>query len=119
MSCDVSGGGGGKGEGYCGGNRGDGGGDGGSLGGGDGGGGATARGTVTPTSTVTGAAETTVSPRLVERSESGCAMRAVAEAVIALAVALAFPGPPSGIVKVAATSTEPAEREMESMHEGV
>ena len=67
---------------------------------------------------MTGAADTTVRPRLVERSDSGCATRAVAEAVMALAVALALPGPPSGIVRVAATSTDPAESAMVRMHAG-
>ena len=69
-----------------------------------GGGGATTSGTVTPTSTVTGAAETTLTPRLAERAASGCDTRVVAAA----ANALLLPKPLSGIVSVAATLTLPA-----------
>ena len=47
-------------------------------------------GTVAPTVTDTGAAAVTLTPRLVERSETGCATNALAEA----ATAVLFPLPP-------------------------
>ena len=113
---DGEGGGGGGGEG--GGNEG-GGGAGGCDGGCDGGikgggGGATASGTDTPTLMATGAAETTVMPRLVERADTGWATNALATS----ATAVLLPKPASGMVRVAATLTLAAETRTPSMQFG-
>ena len=79
-----------------------------------GGGGATASGTDTPTLMATGAAETTVMPRLVERADTGWATNALATS----ATAVLLPKPASGMVRVAATLTLAAETRTPSMQFG-
>ena len=79
-----------------------------------GGGGATARGSSTPSVTDTGAAETTLTPRLLERAATGCATKVLASA----ASSVLFPGPASGMMRVAATLTLPAEMRRSRRHAG-
>jgi len=78
--------------------------DGGNIGGGEGGGGATASGTVTPALTCTPDVETTLTPRLAERLDAGCALSVVA----ACWTAVALPPVASGMVRTAATLMLPA-----------
>ena len=104
---------------------GSGGGEGGREGGGDeGGGGATTSGTMAwPTDT--GAADSTVSPRLEEISSAGRVARTSAAAVTAAAAAaalvvavLSLSGGASGMVRTAATLTEPPETRSVRKHAG-
>ena len=90
-------------------------------GGGEGGGGATAIGIATPTATMGAAAATTVTPRLIERADTGWEASVVAAAeTLATAAAAAPPPPPSpfGIVMTLSTLTEPAEKRHSMMQEG-
>ena len=87
-------------------------------GGGEGGGGATAIGTTTPVWTATGAAETTLTPRVVDREVTGWATSVVAEVVTEVARVAEVVVPSSGMVRVASTLMLAPERASSSRQAG-